>query len=157
YVEDIERRDLLKFAAFLRDDKDQAPRTVYNKFEHVMTFLKAQGIRGLIGKKDWPRFTEEEPEIYEREELNKLLKACDAEERLWFDFFLMTGMREQEVMHAYWSDVNFSASVVRVTHKPDRGWTPKAYKEREIPIPATLVKSLKEWKAKSDHTCNLVF
>jgi len=32
--------------------------------------------------------------------------------------------------------VNFAASTVRVSHKPDRGWTPKAYKEREIPIPA---------------------
>jgi hypothetical protein len=50
----------------------------------------------------------------------------------------MTGMREQEVMHAYWSDVNFSHTTVRVSHKPDRGWTPKAYKEREIPIPATI-------------------
>jgi integrase len=52
----------------------------------------------------------------------------------------MTGMREQEVMHVYWSDVNFAASTVRVRHKPDRGWTPKAYKEREIPIPSKLVK-----------------
>jgi len=28
-----------------------------------------------------------------------------------------------------------------VSHKPDRGWTPKAYKEREIPIPSKLAKS----------------
>ncbi len=28
-----------------------------------MTFLKAQGIRGLVGKNDWPRFVEEEPEV----------------------------------------------------------------------------------------------
>jgi integrase/recombinase XerD len=156
-LEEIERKDLLRFAAFLRDDKEQAPRSVYNKFEHTMTFLKSQGIRGLVGKNDWPRFTEEEPEIYEKEELTKLLKACDAEERLWFEFFLMTGMREQEVMHTYWSDVNFAAATVRVTHKPDRGWTPKAYKEREIPIPAKLAKSLKAWKTKSDKTCGLVF
>jgi integrase len=66
-------------------------------------------------------------------------------------------MREQEVMYTYWSDVNLAASTVRVSHKPDRGWTPKAYKEREIPIPAKLVKSLKAWKAKSEKTCNLVF
>jgi integrase/recombinase XerD len=156
-LEDIDRRDLLKFCAFLRDKKEQAPRSVYNKFENVMTFLKAQGIRGLVGKSDWPRFTEEEPEIYEREELDKLFAACDAEERLWYEFFLMTGMREQEAMYCYWSDVNFAASTVRVSHKPDRGWTPKAYKEREIPIPAKLMKSLKTWKAKSDKTCALVF
>ena len=67
-----------------------------------------------------------------------------------YEFFLMTGEREQEVMYTYWSDVNFAASTVRVSHKPDRGWTPKAYKEREIPIPAKLVESLRAWKAKSD-------
>jgi integrase len=156
-VEDIDRKDLLKFCAFLRDEKEQSPRSVYNKFENVMTFLKAHGIRGLVGKNDWPRFTEEEPEIYEREELDKLFAKCDAEERLWYEFFLMTGMREQEVMYTYWSDVNLAASTVRVSHKPDRGWTPKAYKEREIPIPSKLVKSLKVWKAKSDKTCTLVF
>ena len=108
-------------------------------------------------KNDWPRYTEEEPEMYEEAELDKLFKACDAEEQLWFEFFLMTGMREQEVMYTYWSDVNFAASTVRVSHKPDRNWTPKAYKEREIPIPTRLAKKLKAWKAKADKTCNLVF
>jgi len=157
YLQDIERADLLKFCAFLRDKKKQAPRSVYNKFENVMTFLKANGIRGLVGKNDWPRYTEEEPEMYEPEELDKLFKACDAEERLWYEFFLMTGMREQEVMYTYWSDVNFSHATVRVSHKPDRGWTPKAYKEREIPIPTKLVQRLKAWKTKADKACNLVF
>jgi integrase/recombinase XerD len=156
-LEDIDRMDLLKFCAFLRDEKDQAPRSVYNKFENLMAFLKANGIRGLVGKNDWPRYTEEEPEMYENEELGKLFAVCDAEERLWYEFFLMTGMREQEVMYTYWSDVNFAASTVRVTHKPDRGWTPKAYKEREIPIPAKLAKRLKAWKAKADKGCSLVF
>jgi len=156
-LHEVDRRDLLKFSAFLRDEKEQAPRSVYNKFENVMTFLKANGIRGLAGKNDWPRYTEEEPEVYESEELDKLLAACDEEERLWYEFFLMTGMREQEVMYTYWSDVNVAHATVRVSHKPDRAWTPKAYKEREIPIPAKLVKSLKAWKAKADKTCGLVF
>jgi integrase/recombinase XerD len=73
----------------------------------------------------------------------------------------MTGEREQEVMYTYWSDINLKHATVRVSHKPDRGWTPKAYKEREIPIPAKLVKSLKACRPKSepklDKTCNLVF
>jgi len=53
--------------------------------------------------------------------------------------------------------LNLAGSIVRVTHKPDRGRTPKAYKEREIPIPPRLVKSLKAWKAKANKSCNLVF
>jgi len=156
YLHEIERADLLKFSAFLREKKHQSPRSVYNKFETAMAFLKANGIRGLVGKNDWPRYTEEEPEMYEQAELDALFKACDEEERLWYEFFLMTGMREQEVMYTYWSDVNFAASTVRVSHKPDRNWTPKAYKEREIPIPAKLTKKLKVWKLKADKTCGLV-
>jgi integrase/recombinase XerD len=67
----------------------------------------------------------------------------------------MTGMRGQEVMHIHWSDVNLRASTVKVSHKPD--WTPKAYKEREIPIPEKLVASLQAAKAKHDKSCGLVF
>ena len=157
YVQDIERRDLLKFSAFLRDEKEQSPRSVYNKFESVMTFLKAHKVRDLIGKNDWPRFVEEEPEIYEKEDLDKFFAACTDDERVWFDFFLMTGMREQEVMYTYWSDVNLQHATVRVSHKPDRGWTPKAYRERTIPIPDKLVRGLKEWKARADKKCSLLF
>jgi hypothetical protein len=76
-VQEIQRADLLKFSAFLRDKKKLSPRTVYNKFENVMSFLKAQGIRGLVSKNDWPRYVEDEPEVYEREELNKFFAACD--------------------------------------------------------------------------------
>ena len=157
-VEDIDRRDLLKYAAFLRDEKEQAPRSVYNKFENLMTFLKAQGVRGLVGKNDRPRYVVQEPEVYDREELDTLLAAGGADERLWLEFFLMTGMREQEVMYCYWSDVNLSARTVRVTHKPDRGWTPKAYREREIPIAEKLADSLKAYKARRpDKACPLLF
>jgi integrase/recombinase XerD len=157
YLSDIERRDLLKFVAFLREEKSQSPRSVYNKFENVMTFLKAQGIRGLVGKNDWPRFVEEEPEVYEKEELEKLFNACDAAERLWYEFFLMTGMREQEVMHCSWEDINLSRSTVTVRYKPEYGFSPKNYREREVPIPAKLVKNLKAAKAKADKSCGLVF
>jgi len=54
YLEDIDRRDLLKFSAFLRDEKEQAPRSCWNKFANVMSFLKANGVRGLVKKNDWP-------------------------------------------------------------------------------------------------------
>src|SRR5438270_3121277 len=51
---DIDRKDLLKFSAFLRDAKRQSPRSVWNKFSNIMSFLKSQGIRGLVQKYDWP-------------------------------------------------------------------------------------------------------
>jgi len=48
--------------------------------------------------------------------------SCDPEEWLWYEFLLMTGMREQEVMYTYWPDVNFAANSVQVNHKPSRNW-----------------------------------
>jgi integrase len=156
YLSEITRKDLLAFTVYCRDEKEHAARTVFNKFARVVAFLRANKVK-LHENGDAPRFVNEEPEVYEREDLDTLFAKCDAEERLWFEFFLMTGMREQEVMHTYWRDVNLKASTVRVTHKPDRGWTPKAYKGREIPIPARLTASLKAWKARGDGRCELLF
>ena len=142
-VADIDRRDLLKFAAFLRE-KGQSPRSVYNKFENVMTFLKHRGRRDVVQKNDWPRYVQEEPEAYEKKEIDALLAVSTPQEKLWWHFFLMTGMREQEVMHCTWDDVNYTRSTVTVRYKAEYGFSPKNYKEREIPIPARLTEALKK-------------
>ena len=157
YVQDIDRTDMLKFAAFLRDEKEQAPRSAYNKFENTMTFLKAAGRIGIVKAGDWPRYVEEEPEIYEKEELDILFAVCDPSERLWFEFFLMTGFREQEAMYVTWRDVDFAHHTVSVRWKAEYGWTPKAYKERTVPVPAKLTAALKVHKAKAVAGCPLVF
>jgi integrase/recombinase XerD len=154
---EIERQDMLRFSAFLRDVKKLQPRTVYNKFENVMSFLKTNNVRGLVSKNDWPRYVEDEPEVYEREDLDIFFAACAGAERLWFEFFLMTGMREQEVMHTTWDDINMSRGVVNIRYKREYGFSPKAYKGREIPIPNKLVKALKNWMSRCDPECPLVF
>ena len=107
-----------------------------------MGFLKGQGVKGLVKKEDWPSYVEEEPEIYEPEELETFFDACNDEERHWFGFFLMTGMREQEVIYSDWKNFNPKKRTVTVKHNPKYDWTPKAYKERHIPIPESLVNSL---------------
>lgn len=47
-LEDIECLDLLKFVAFLRDEKEHAARTIACKFNAVMNVLTAQGMHGLL-------------------------------------------------------------------------------------------------------------
>jgi integrase/recombinase XerD len=155
-LSEVTRKDLLAFTVYCREELELSPRTVFNKFARVVAFLRAQKIK-LHEKGDAPKFVEEEPEVYEREDLDKLFAACDADERLWFEFFLMTGMREQEVMHTHWRDVNLKASTVRISYKSEHDWSPKAYKGREIPIPAKLVASLKAWKTRSNGSCELLF
>jgi integrase/recombinase XerD len=156
YMEDIQRLDMIKFANSLKS-KSLMPRTCWNKFNNVMSFLKANGIRGVVQKNDWPKFVEEEPEVYDREDIAALMGVSDTEEQLWWDFFLMTGFREQEVMYTAWRNVNFTHNTVAVQWKPEYNWTPKAYKERTVTIPAKLVAKLKKAKANAKVGCPLVF
>jgi integrase/recombinase XerD len=142
HLEDIQRIDLLRFSAFLRDKKKLAPRTVHNKFACVLTFLEAQGISKLVGKKDRPRFVDQEVEIYEEGELPVLYTRCSLYHRTLYAFLLMTGFREQEAMYVTWADVHVKTNTVDMRWKPQFNWTPKAYKEREVPVPDRLLEVL---------------
>ena len=153
-IEALTLDDLLQFASHLRDVEKLAPRTVNNQFGTVVSFLKASGVQtsgkdGLLRKGDTPKFVEEEPRVYEQEDLDQFFKACDAEERSLFQFFLMTGMREKEVQHCEWSDINFNRASITVRAKPLYGFTPKNFREREIPVPDKLIAELKKRKQKS--------
>ncbi len=142
HLENIERIDLLRFSAFLRDKKKLAPRTVHNKFACVLTFLEAQGVSKLVGKRDRPRFVHQEVEIYEDGELTVLYNVCSHYHRMLYDFLLMTGFREQEAMCVTWTDVHFMTNTVDMRWKPQFNWTPKGYKEREVPVPDRLLEAL---------------
>ena len=47
HLESIDRKDLLKFTAFLKKEKKQSPRSVHNKFACLLTFLAANGLPKL--------------------------------------------------------------------------------------------------------------
>jgi len=148
----------LKFAVFLQGEKEQGPRSVANKFDILMSFLKGHGITGLIRKEDRPRCTEEEPEVRARGVGTRFSGRATRRSMSGFNFFLMTGEGEQEVRFTFRSDVNLKARTVRVKHKlAPWKWSPKRYKEREIPIPDALVEILEGWIAKTDKRCPLLF
>lgn len=142
FLEEIERKDLLHFAAFLRDTKKLSPRTVHNKFADVLTFLQAQGIPKLVGRNDHPRFIEQEVDIYEDNDLSELHAICSSYHSTLYDFLLMSGFREQEAMHLVWSNVRFNSNIIEMRWKPQFKWIPKAYKEREVPVPNELLEVL---------------
>jgi integrase/recombinase XerD len=145
YLEEIDRRDLQRFTAFLIGKKEHDPRTAHNKLAVVAQFLKANNIPGLLKKGDWPSYVEREPEVYEPEELDRLFAACDLRNRVLFQFFLMTGMRDAEVRHTCWTDVS-PRQFVRVKSKPQWQFTPKNWEEREVPTPDKLMESLREYR-----------
>jgi integrase len=67
----------------------------------------------------------------------------------------LTGLRELEVVHLFWSDISFELQTVRVTAKPELGFYPKRWEEREVPIPAQLISLLKAHTRRP--RCNFVF
>jgi integrase/recombinase XerD len=147
-----------KFKVDLRDKKHLAPRTVRSSFKYILTFLYSQGrVRdSLVNKGDTPRAVPKEVIVYEEADLEKLFTACSQYELTLFQFFLGTGMRDQEVRNCTWRDISFEHETVTVREKAD--WTPKGYKEREIPILASeLVKNLKLLKTTADPSHKRVF
>jgi integrase len=146
FVQDLERRNLM--VNFIRAMKEAGlgDRTQNNLFGAIVTFLHAQN-HPVVTRKDAPNYTETEIETYSTEELGQLFGACTPTERLVFQFFLGTGGREREVMFATWKDVDLSAGTFTVKAKPAMGFKPKDSEERTIPIPSSLVRDLKAWKA----------
>jgi integrase len=100
----------------------------------VAQFLKKQGCGRVTRGIDLPQRVTSLPSEYTDEELRKFFGACDAEERAIFTTFLLTGMREQEVVHLSWPDVNFQRNSIEVSAKPDLGFYPKRWEKREIPV-----------------------
>ena len=152
-VDAVDRDDLMDYQEFLYK-MGLSARTVKHKTTIVASFLKTVGVQKLLRKGDWPRYTEEDPESYSKEELKKFFQACTPDEYLLFQFFLQSGMRDAEVRHAIWSDLDFNHSTVKVKHKEasaSQEWSfdPKGRKSREIPLPDFLMELLAAAKEKS--------
>jgi integrase len=82
------------------------------------------------------------PREYGDSDLQRFFDACTAGERVLFSTFLFTGFREMEVVHLSWTDVNATLNTVRVTAKPDLGFWPKRWEEREVPVPKGIIELL---------------
>ncbi|HET9182182.1 MAG TPA: tyrosine-type recombinase/integrase [Candidatus Angelobacter sp.] len=153
----VERTDLTRFMGFLAEQKKLESRTIWNKIQVVISMLKANGITRLLRQRDWPRYTESTPEVFTADEIRRFLGNCEGERRTVFEFFWMTGFREQEVQYVTWPDVDFIHRVIRVKAKPKLGFIPKDWEEREVPMSDQLYRSLRFHKAKVRTGCLLVF
>lgn len=147
YLQDVQRDDLLYFVRKLYE-MGCGPRTACKRAVIASQLLKANGIKGLLHRRDWPKYVDPIRPVYEPEELKALFAACTETERTLYLFYLLTGMRDKEVRYCTWRDIDFRAHVVRVTAKLQYGFTPKNKEEREIPVPESLMAELKAHKGR---------
>jgi integrase len=59
---------------------------------------------------------------------------------------LKCGLRDQELMHLEFSDINFTERTLRVQGKPRWNFRVKTHEQRFVPIPDDVLYELKEWK-----------
>jgi integrase len=156
YVRGITREMVFAFHKALRD-RGMSPRTIANKDARVRSWLKFCGV-DLKFLPPKPKFEETLPEIYSPGEIKAALKAADDYMGIVIRMALMLGLREQEIMYAEWSDIDWHHAVYRVQGKTRKDWKfeVKDYAQRDIPIPAPLLQSLKEWRTVGKGTSLIV-
>jgi integrase len=78
--------------------------------------------------------------------------------RLVIDLAYMLGLREQELMYSMWSDIDWDHALFRVQAKKGDGWEfmPKDKEQRELGIPAVLLKRLEDHRAKQPKDTRLI-
>lgn len=152
YADQLDDGDMVKFHTAMRKQGLSA-RTIANRHGHIRSFMKfvkvpADKVKELAGPK--PRYEKTLPEVYTPDELDTFFAHLESVEsdydRLLFDVLLTCGLREQEVMHLEWKDVNAEASKLTLRANPKWGFKLKDYEEREVPLKADLLKSLQKYR-----------
>jgi integrase len=154
-IDQINSDDLTSYIIGLKKDHSLGANTILHSAVIVAQFLKRLGRPGVTKGLQLPERITPLPREYREGDLAKFFKAAYDSEKVLYSTFLLTGFREMEVVHLYWSDVNFDLQTARVTSKPELGFYPKRWEEREVPIPVKLIELLKTRRPRPG--CKLVF
>jgi integrase len=147
YLDEISKDDIYRFHRALRD-RGCGDRTVHNKHARLKSFLRFAGldIKSTNLMPPAPRYVKTLPEIYSPTEIAAITDAADLQMLKVIGLGLKLGLRDQEIMHAEYEDVDFHRSIYRVRNKSHWDFAIKDCEERDIPISGELLASLKQWK-----------
>jgi integrase len=154
-IDQISSDDLTSYIIALKKDHSLGANTILHNAVIVAQLLKRLGRPGVTKGLQLPERITPLPREYREADLAKFFKAAYDAERALYSTFLLTGFREMEVVHLYWSDLNVDLQTARVTSKPELGFYPKRWEEREVPIPVKLIELLKAHRQRPG--CKLVF
>ena len=126
-------------------------RTVKNKTLRVLAFLNFTGAdtKQLFDKRKYmPKPEKKLPKIYNAAQIDTLMTAVEGDDSLRMGVLLglKLGLRELEIAHAMWGNIDWVSSVYHVKSAPAFDWKIKDKEERTVPIPADLLAELKVWR-----------
>jgi integrase len=144
YIDEITRDDIYTFWTTLRA-RGCGPRTVANKHARLNSWLKFAGLdKSMIPPK--PRYEDTLPTIYEPDETATLLANADKYMEVCILIGLKCGLRDQELQHLEFSDLNWAEGTLRVQGKPRWGFHVKTWEQRDIPVPDAALAVLRHWE-----------
>ena len=125
-------------------------RTILNKHCMVFGFLKWCGVTTKPLAPDGPpSVIMKKPKKYSPEELGVFMASLKKQyHRVVYGTFMMTGMREQEVMYLERDNFDFKNLTVSVLSRDDNGFLIKDRAERTIPLDGELAVMMQEWIAR---------
>ncbi len=92
--------------------------------------------------------------ILSREELRHLLDCASkvSDKRLYGILLIAmhSGFRNGEILHLRWSDLDPVELSLRVTGKPDVGWSSKSHQERTVFVAREVIEWLARWRADTE-------
>jgi integrase len=151
FVDEIDRDDIFGYHAALKN-RGCGDRTVSNKHARLASWLRFAGIDKAI-LPPVPRYEEKLPTVYSSEQTRALLAAADPYMRVCILLGMKCGLRDQEMMHLEFRDINWADKTLRVQSKEQWGFLPKTWEQREIPVPDDLLAELAAWQnSREGHT-----
>ncbi len=148
YVDEITRDDIFRFHIALRK-RGCSDRTVANKHQRLTSWLRFAGIDKTI-LPPGPKYEETLPTIYTSDEISTILAEAGPYMKMAILLALKCGLRDQELMHLEFSDINFTEKTLRVQGKPQWNFRVKTHEQRFVPVPDDVLDKLKAWKEKRD-------
>ncbi len=168
---EVGRADMLAFKTYLKRQK-LSGRTLYNHFLNItIFFVWAKGEQDALGlnENDWPEKPERDPEAYSEEEIKKMLETAAGtfrglerkgekkDDRLLLWAFLNSGLRDGELSHLTYGDIDARHSLWKVRAKDGHNLKTSGSK-RDVPVGEWLTaKVLERKKTEGRQDGDLIF
>jgi integrase len=137
-----------KFHQALRD-AGMTDRTVANKHGRLMAFLRFAKHPRWKELPKQPAYEEKLPEPYSADDVRAILGVADGSLRVALMLALQCGLRDLEICHLEWGDIDWKDGVLRVQGKEKTAFRPWSFRvkdkeARDVPMPDELLNLLQE-------------
>jgi integrase len=144
YLDEVTRDDIYKFHTLLRK-RGCSDRTVANKHQRLTSWLRFAGIDKTI-LPPVPKYEETLPTIYMSDKISTIMAEAGSYMKMTILLALKCGLRDQELMHLEFSDINPAEKTLRIQGKPRWNFRVKTHEQRFVPVPDDVLEALKAWK-----------